>query len=182
MVLSPVFDGAVQLTAADALPAVAATPVGAPGTDGPVGVTAFDDEDAGPVPLAFVAVTVKVYAVPFVRPVTVVDVPGGLPVSVTAVCAVGPANGVTVYLVIELPPLFDGAVQLTVADWFPAVAVTPVGAPGKFVGVTLFDGDEAALVPLALVAVTANVYAVPLVSPDTVVDVAGGLPVTVTAV
>ena len=30
---------------------------------------------------------------------------------------------------IALPP-FDGAVQLTVADAIPAVAVTPVGAPG----------------------------------------------------
>src|SRR5262249_5948099 len=39
-------------------------------------------------------------------------------------------NGVTVYLVIVLPPLLDGAVQLTVADPLPAVAVTPVGAPG----------------------------------------------------
>ena len=28
--------------------------------------------DAGPVPAAFVAVTVKVYAVPFVNPVTVI--------------------------------------------------------------------------------------------------------------
>jgi hypothetical protein len=39
-------------------------------------------------------------------------------------------KGVTVYLVMVLPPLFDGAVQLTVADWLPAVAVTPVGADG----------------------------------------------------
>src|SRR5690348_4756061 len=39
-------------------------------------------------------------------------------------------NGVTVYLVIVLPPLLDGAVQLTFADPLPAVAVTPVGAPG----------------------------------------------------
>src|SRR5262249_13514288 len=39
-------------------------------------------------------------------------------------------NGVTVYLVIVLPPLLDGAVQFTVADPLPAVAVTPVGAPG----------------------------------------------------
>jgi hypothetical protein len=51
-----------------------------------------------------------------VSPLTVVDVAGGLPVTVTGVCAVEPMNGVTVYLVIVLPPLFDGAVQLTVAD------------------------------------------------------------------
>ena len=40
-------------------------------------------------------------------------------------------NGVTVYLVIALPPLSDWArVQLTVAEPLPAVAVTPVGAAG----------------------------------------------------
>ena len=37
------------------------------------GVTAFDDVDAGPVPPEFVAVTVKVYEVPVVKPVTVHD-------------------------------------------------------------------------------------------------------------
>ena len=68
---------------------------------------------------------------PLVSPVTVVEVAGGLPVTVTGVCAVEPMNGVTVYLVIVLPPLLDGAVQLTVADPLPAVAVTPVGAPGS---------------------------------------------------
>jgi len=36
------------------------------------GVTWFDGPDAGPVPAEFVAVTVKVYAVPFASPVTVI--------------------------------------------------------------------------------------------------------------
>jgi hypothetical protein len=67
--------------------------------------------------------------VPLVSPVTVVEVAGGLPDTVTGFCAVEPTKGVTVYLVIVLPPLF-GAVHLTVADLLPAVAVTPVGAPG----------------------------------------------------
>ena len=67
---------------------------------------------------------------PLVSPVTVAEVAGGLPVTVTGVCAVEPMYGVTVYLVIALPPLLDGAVQLTVAAVLPAVAVTPVGAPG----------------------------------------------------
>jgi hypothetical protein len=61
--------GAVQLTEAWLLPAVAITADGAPGK--PEGVTAFDGADAGPVPRAFVAVTVKVYAVPLTRPPTV---------------------------------------------------------------------------------------------------------------
>jgi hypothetical protein len=83
--------------------------------------------------------------------------------------------------VIALPP-FEGAVQDTVACESPAVALTPVGAAGAVVletGVTEFDAAETALVPTAFVAVTLNVYAVPLVSPVTVVLVAGGLPLTV---
>jgi hypothetical protein len=65
----PLLDGAVHETVAWLLPAVAVTDVGAPGTV--TGVTALDGDDAGPVPTAFVAVTVKVYEVPFVSPVTV---------------------------------------------------------------------------------------------------------------
>ena len=60
MALPPLLDGAVQLTVADPLPAVAVTPVGAPGAVGVFGVTALDGAEAGPVPLALVAVTVKV--------------------------------------------------------------------------------------------------------------------------
>jgi len=39
--------------------------------DKQAGVTEFDALDAGPVPTAFVAVTVNVYDVPLVKPVTV---------------------------------------------------------------------------------------------------------------
>src|SRR5688572_205461 len=46
-------------------------------------------------------------------------------------------------------------------------------------GVTAFEAADAGPVPTALVAATRNVYAVPLVSPVTVVLVAGGVPVTV---
>jgi hypothetical protein len=59
MVLPPL-EGAVQVTVADPLPAVAVTPVGAAGTVGATGVTAFDGAEAEPVPTAFVAVTVNV--------------------------------------------------------------------------------------------------------------------------
>src|SRR6478736_2183017 len=113
--------GAVQDTVAEPSPAVALTPVGAPGGVAPeVGVTGLVAVEAAPVPMALVAVTV-------VRPVTVVLVAGGVPVTVLAVCAVPPMNGVTVYPVIWLPPL-EGAVQDTVAEPSPAVAATPVGA------------------------------------------------------
>src|SRR5256885_13181750 len=70
----PPFDaGAVNVTVACALPPIAVTPVGGPGTV--AGVTEFDGADGGPVPTAFVAVTVKVYEVPLVNPVTTWLVP-----------------------------------------------------------------------------------------------------------
>ena len=155
--LPPLLVGAVQLTVADASAAVAVTPVGAPGALGALGVTALDAGDSEPAPLALVADTVNVYVVPFVRPGTVVEVAGGVPVTVTGVCAVVPMYGVTVYLVSVLPPLLVGAVQLTVAWPLPAVAVTPVGVPGSPFGVTALDGDESGPVPFAVVADTLKV-------------------------
>ena len=65
--LPPSEAGAVQLTVAWASPALAETPVEAPGPvggggggGGPVGVTAAEGDEAGPVPTALVATTVKV--------------------------------------------------------------------------------------------------------------------------
>ena len=52
-----------------------------------------------------------------------------------------------------------------------------IGAPGTEAGVMLFEATEAALVPIALVAVTVKVYAVPLVSPVTVIGLAAALAV-----
>ena len=66
-----------------------------------------------------------------------------------------------------------GAVNVTVACAFPAVAVPMVGAPGTVAGVTLLDAAEAGPVPTALVAVTVNVYAVPFARPVTVIEVQG---------
>jgi len=63
---------------------------------------------------------------------------------------------VTVYVVIELPPFEAGGVKLTVACAFPAVAESPVGAPGTVTGVTAFEGTDAGPAPIALVAVTAK--------------------------
>ena len=62
------------MTVASSCPADATTPDGAPGTVGgpaPSGVTGADATDGAPVPTLFVARTVKVYGVPFVKPVTV---------------------------------------------------------------------------------------------------------------
>lgn len=55
------------------LPVVATPIVGAPGTV--AGVTKLLPLDAVLVPTALVAVTVKLYAVPFARPVTVIGEP-----------------------------------------------------------------------------------------------------------
>ena len=71
---------------------------------------------------------------------------------------------------IAAPPLLVGAVKLTVALALLPVAETPVGAPGAMAaGVTADEALEAAPVPMALVAVTVKVYAVPLASPVTVI-------------
>jgi hypothetical protein len=75
-----VAEGAVKLTVAWVLPATAVTLVGAPGTVGAAGVTAVEADEATELPSAFVATTVKVYAVPLVNPVTVIGVPVPVPV------------------------------------------------------------------------------------------------------
>jgi hypothetical protein len=118
----------------------------------PVGVTLFDGNDAGPDPTALAAVTVNVYAVPFVRPETRI-----LVALAAAFAVMPPGDDVAVYPVIGLPPFDPGGVQDTVAAALPAAAVTPVGAPGTAAGVTLFDGDEAGPGPMLLLAVTVNV-------------------------
>ncbi len=66
----PLVDGAVHDTTDWALALeVAVTPVGALGTVD--GVAVADAAEAGPVPEPLVAVTVKVYPVPLVSPLTV---------------------------------------------------------------------------------------------------------------
>ena len=78
---------------------------------------------------------------------------------------------------IAAPPVTPGAVNVTEALPLPRVAVPIVGAPGRVAGVTLFDAADAEPVPTLLVAVTVNVYAVPLVNPLTVIGLAEPVPV-----
>jgi hypothetical protein len=78
--LPPSLAGAVNATVALALPPVAVPIVGAPGAAAVAGVTLFEAADAGPVPTMFVAATVKLYAVPPVRPATVIGLVGLAPV------------------------------------------------------------------------------------------------------
>jgi hypothetical protein len=64
-----------------------------------------------------------VYGVPFVKPGTVNE-------HEVADTLIAPGLEVTVYPVIVPPPLLAGGVHETVADAFPGVPTTPVGAPG----------------------------------------------------
>jgi hypothetical protein len=73
-----------------------------------------------------------------------------------------------------------GAFQATVAEEFPATAVTPVGTPGALAGggaaaegVIALEGMDAPLSPVPLKAWTTNVYVVPADSPLIVTLVAG---------
>jgi hypothetical protein len=78
----------------------------------------------------------------------------------------------TAYPVTGNPPSLAGGAQLTVAHALPGFAETAVGTPGTVRGVTAGLAADATEVPAALVAVTENVYAVPLVRPVTVAEVA----------
>jgi hypothetical protein len=83
--------------------------------------------------------------------------------------------GVIVYAVIVAPPSEAGGFHEMRAVRSPGAAVTDRGAPGVVRGVIGADGVDAAPVPTALTAATVNVYAVPLLSPVTVVAGAVGL-------
>ena len=63
-------------------------------------------------------------------------------------------------------------VKLTVAWPLPATAVTAVGISGTHIGVTLLEAADIAPIPTAFVALTAKVYAAPLVRPVTVIGLA----------
>src|SRR5215210_5727578 len=77
-----------------------------------------------------------------------------------------------------LPPSDAGATHVTRADPVPALAVTPVGAPGTVAGTTAPVAGDAVPAPTAFVAATVNVYEVPFANPPTVafVAVAGTTP------
>jgi hypothetical protein len=121
--------------------------VGASGTV--AGEIELDGLDGVLVPSAFVAVTVKVYAWPLVRPVTISGEP--LPLALNP-----PTFEVAVYESVVEPSLKPG-VKVIVACPFPLTAVTPVGASGTVAGVIEFEALEAVLVPTPFVAVTVKV-------------------------
>ena len=95
------------------------------------------------------------------------------PVTVHVVLAVAqvapPGAAVIVYVVMAAPPLEADAVHDT-TDWVLAneVPATPVGVDGAVAGVAGAEASDGLPEPTALLAVTVNVYGVPLVSPRTV--------------
>ena len=138
----------------------------APTGDHDCGVTELLAELAKDVPFIFVAVTVNVYAVPSVRPVTVI----GLDEPVAVIL---PGFEDTVY-VADAPPVAPG-VNATDADADPAVTSPIVGACGIVVAVTPDEAELAEDVPVLFVAVATYVYCVLEASPVTII----GLPVPV---
>ncbi len=117
-------------------------------TDGTlaIGVTEVLTDDAEESPVAFLPITVNVYAVPFVSPVTEQVVEAVVQVN-------PPGSDVTTYVA-----EFADAVQLTCADSLPAVDVTLVGVEGSGrAGVTAVLALEAEELPVAFLAITVNV-------------------------
>jgi hypothetical protein len=115
------------------------------GLDGTVlGVMLGDAADSAPVPIAFVARTLNVFATPLVNPPTDADraVPFGV---VTAATAVPSWYAVTVYDVIGERPSSTGADHETVAPPSVGTAETPVGASGAVAALTVIEvGNPAA--------------------------------------
>ena len=149
----PLNTGGFHETVAEFVPATVVMPVGAPGSEAD-GVTAADEE-AEELPMAFIATTVNVTAVPLVR----LSVADKRFLTVTGL----PTDGVTVYPVIAKPPFEAGAVHDTVAEALPREAETPVGAPGTVAGVTDAETEEAIEEPTEFLATTVKLRGVPLV-------------------
>ena len=116
----------------------------------PDGVTALDGRDWGELPIELTATTVNEYVVPFERPRNAADLAD--PPTVTVV---PPGVAVATYEVIALPPLLP-AVHETVADAFPEIAVTPLGAAGGPAGTTAAENPDGVPSPIAFVAATRN--------------------------
>ena len=79
---------------------------------------------------------------------------------------------------IVAPPFDDGALNATLALVLPAVTVPMTGAPGTVLGVTVTEPDAVPL-PSAFVALTVQVYCVPLVMPVTRIGLVVPVPVSV---
>lgn len=138
-----------------AFPLMAVTVPGALGAA--AGVTEFDIVGGLDSPIALIATTANVYAIPFVSPATsIVVVPADSVIIRELEETRPPGLDVTVYPVIA-EPLPDGVPKDRVALAFPPVAVTDEGADGVVAGIIAALAVEALDVPALFVAVTVNV-------------------------
>jgi len=150
--------GAANDTLACALPDAATGCAGAPGTV--LGVTATDAADAGPSPFRFVAATVHVYDLPFVRVVTRSGEP--LPDAEPDAPPFDDEQS-ALYDVIGLPPS-SGAPNETEICAFAGATAGWSGAAGTVLGTTAGESGDGEPVPSPFVAVTEHVYVLPLLS------------------
>ena len=150
----PLFEGVVNEIDALASPADPTTLVGAFGTVD--GVTAEDAVDSTEVPIPFVALTLNVYASPFVSPVIEQVSVGAVEVHVPTALLLE-LYAVAVYPVMADPRLSDGSSHEIAAEPLDAVAVTFRGALGAALIAAGEDALEAAPAPAAFVATTLKV-------------------------
>jgi len=151
----PSFTGAVKEIVASVFPTATVKEVGGFGTV--EGVAEADATDSADVPRLFVATALNMYSTPLVKPLIeqvvvaelVVHVPDAMLPNVYAVA---------VYPVMAEPFVLTGASQDTVADTFPAIAVTLIGGDGAAFTAMPVDATDAREVPAVLVAVTLKVY------------------------
>ena len=123
------------------------------------GVSALDGVESGPMPRSLRAETMNVYSTPFTMLSNVHS-------SAVVMHVWSPGEAVTTYAVISAPPSELGGDQDTLTvRYADCSAVTAVGAPGEVAGVIASE-LAGVPVPILLDAVTENVYATPLVSPD----------------
>jgi hypothetical protein len=137
------------------------------GAAAPAGVTAFDDAEATLEPNWFTAITLKVYVVPLVSPVTTRDVAVAAMPVMFATCVV-PLNACTVKLVTPSGLPAGSAAQLTVAWALPATADTPVGADGADT-VIVVSVNRSRSIPVRVSVPSVPVLSVTVVFPPTVV-------------
>lgn len=126
---------------------------GAPGIV--FGISATEAVEVSDTNRAFSAITVKVYAVPFVKPV-MLQVNG---FGKGALSTQDPPAGdeVIVYLVGADSAAFATAANETLADPFAGTAITLVGASGLAKGFTALDVADEIVVSVAFVEVVVNV-------------------------
>ena len=163
MIALPPSFGATKVTATCAFPGATVGCAGGAGTV--LGTTTAEAGDAGPSPFAFVAVTVHVYDLPLESPVTTSgDV---VPLAESAMPPFDDAQ-FAVYPVIALPPS-SGAPNDTVIFVLPGITEGCAGGDGTVLGTTGADSGDAGPGPSSFVAVTVQVYDLPLVTPPTTI-------------